>query len=105
MIKADIVHLLERQLGLSHEEASAQVEYILAMLKDELEHGDSVLISGFGQWKVRRKTSRIGRNPKTGEQYQVSPRRVVSFQVSPVWRSLIGNTNGTELSSKRSSSA
>lgn len=89
MVKADIVRSIELKLGLSHEEASQQVEGILEIIKSTLEEGEPVLISGFGQWKVRRKKSRIGRNPKTKEEYEISPRRVVTFYPSNVWRSEI----------------
>jgi len=89
MVKADIVRSIELKLGLSHEEASAQVEQILSLIKTNLGDGESVLISGFGQWKVRKKKARVGRNPKTKEEYQISPRQVVTFYPSNVWRSEI----------------
>ena len=65
MVKVDIIRSIEIQLGISHEEATVQVEQILTILKDQLTQGEPVLISGFGQWKVRNKPARIGRNPKT----------------------------------------
>jgi integration host factor subunit alpha len=86
MVKADIVRAIESKMGLSHEEATLQVEQIITLIKDNLTEGDSVLISGFGQWKVRAKKSRVGRNPKTKEEYEISPRRVVTFYPSNVWR-------------------
>ena len=79
MVKADIIRSIEIQLGLSHEEASIQAEQILTIIKDQLTDGDPVLISSFGQWKVREKKSRIGRNPKTLEEFEVTPRQVVAF--------------------------
>lgn len=93
MVKADIVRSIELQLGLSHEEASQQVEQILSIIKGMLEEGDGVLISGFGQWKVREKKKRVGRNPKTKEEYQISPRSVVTFYPSNVWRSEISKNS------------
>lgn len=89
MVKADIVRSIELKLGLSHDEATQQVEQILALIKDTLRDGEPVLISGFGQWKVREKKSRVGRNPKTKEEYEISPRRVVTFYPSNVWRTEI----------------
>ena len=86
MVKADIIRSIELQLGLSHEEASLQVEQILTVIKDQLVGDDSVLISGFGQWKVRNKPARVGRNPRTLEEFEVSARRVVTFYPSNVWR-------------------
>ena len=92
MVKADIVRSIELKLGLSHEEATQQVEQILTLVKNTLSDGESVLISGFGQWKVRNKKARIGRNPKTKEEYEISPRRVVTFYPSNVWRGEITKT-------------
>ena len=94
MVKADIIRSIELQLGLLHHQATLQVEQILTVIKDHLEGGDSVLISGFGQWKVRIKPSRVGRNPKTLEEFEVSPRRVVTFHPSHVWRKQISNRSG-----------
>jgi integration host factor subunit alpha len=93
MVKADIIRSIEVQLGLSHEEATIQVEQILSLIKNQLTNGDSVLISGFGQWKVRNKKSRIGRNPKTLEEFEVTLRRVVTFYSSNVWREEISNNS------------
>ena len=96
MVKADIIRSIELQLGLSHEEASLQVEQIINLVKDQLASGDPVLISGFGQWKVREKNTRIGRNPKTREEHDISARRVVTFYPSNVWREDISNKSGTK---------
>ena len=94
MVKADIIRSIELKLGLSHEEATLQVEQLINIIKDHLEGGDPVMISGFGQWKVRNKPSRIGRNPKTLEEFEVSPRRVVTFHSSNVWRGEISKNSG-----------
>ena len=93
MVKADIIRSVESELGLSHKEASLQVEQIIEIIKTQLAGGDSVLISGFGQWKVREKKSRIERNPKTLEEFEVTPRRVVTFYPSNVWRKEISNND------------
>ena len=95
MVKADIVRSIELKLGLSHEEATQQVEQILTLIKNNLSDGESVLISGFGQWKVRDKKSRVGRNPKTKKEYEISPRRVVTFYPSNVWRSEISKNDNS----------
>ena len=94
MIKADIIRSIELKLGLSHEEASLQVEQIMSIIKDQLEGGESVVVSGFGQRKVRKKNTRVGRNPKTLEEFEVSARRVVTFYSSNVWREEISNNSG-----------
>lgn len=93
MVKADIIRSIELKLGLSHEEASLQVEQILSLIKDQLMDSDPVLISGFGQWKVRGKKARVGRNPKTREEYEISPRSVVTFYPSNVWREEISQNS------------
>ena len=94
MVKADIIRSIEVQLGLSHEDATVQVEQILSLIKNDLAAAQPVLISGFGQWKVRNKPSRIGRNPNTLEEFEVTPRRVVTFYSSNVWREEISNNSG-----------
>ena len=93
MIKADIIQSVAAELGISHEEASLQIEQILAIIKDELTGGDRVLISGFGRWEVREKKSRVGRNPKTKEEHEVSARRVVTFYPSNIWREEISKNS------------
>ena len=95
MVKADIIRSIELKLGLSPEEASIQVEQILALIKDHLMAAEPVLISGFGQWKVREKKSRIGRNPKTRDEYEISPRSVVTFYPSNVWREEISQVSNS----------
>ena len=95
MVKADIIRSIELKLGLSHEEASIQVEQILGLIKNQLMDSESVLISGFGQWKVRGKKSRVGRNPKTREEYEISPRSVVTFYPSNVWREEISRNSNS----------
>jgi len=97
MVKADIVRSIEVQLGLSHEEASIQVEQILSLIKNRLTKDDPVMISGFGQWKVREKKSRVGRNPKTLEKFEVSARRVVAYYPSNVWREEISNNSNSNM--------
>ena len=93
MVKADIIRSIEIQLGISHEEATVQVEQILSLIKNDITAAEPVLISGFGQWKVRDKKARVGRNPKTLEKFEVTPRRVVTFYPSNVWREEISNNS------------
>lgn len=96
MVKADIIRSIELKLGLSYEEATLQVEQIMSIIKNHLARdGDPVLVSGFGQWKVRNKNSRVGRNPKTLEAFEVSSRHVVTFYPSRVWREEVSkNSSG-----------
>jgi integration host factor subunit alpha len=73
--------------GLSRKEASDAFETLLDIIKLKLVNGDGVCISGFGKWNVRKKNPRRGRNPKTGDEITITPRRVVTFSLSNVLRS------------------
>jgi len=72
--------------GLSRKDASEAAETLLEIIKAQLEKGDDVCISGFGKWKVRKKTARRGRNPQTGDEITITPRNVVTFSLSNVLR-------------------
>ena len=93
MVKVDIVRRLQRQEGLLFGEAEAIINTLLDIIKDTLESGEEVLISGFGKFELRDKPQRPGRDPKSGKQYQIDARRVVTFAPSKCWR---GELNGLE---------
>ena len=80
--KADLASTLFDELGLNKREAKEFVELFFEELRRELEEGTSVKLSGFGNFTVRQKRSRPGRNPKTGEEIPISARRVVTFKAS-----------------------
>ncbi len=82
MTKADIVNLVFERIGLPKNEAQEIVEAIFETVKQTLIAGESTKISGFGTFNVRKKTSRVGRNPKTGKEVEITPRRVISFKAS-----------------------
>lgn len=82
MTKADIVNLVFEKLGLPKNEAHEIVEVVFDTIKQALVAGESIKISGFGSFKVRKKGVRVGRNPKTGKEIEITPRRVVIFKVS-----------------------
>jgi len=86
MRKADIANLLHERHGIPKREAAAIVEVILDEMKDCLAKGEEVKIAGFGNFTVRQKRERKGRNPKTGEEIGIAPRRVVTFRASPVFK-------------------
>ncbi|MDH4229576.1 MAG: integration host factor subunit alpha [Nitrospirota bacterium] len=86
MRKADIASLIHERHGLPKREAAAMVELILDEIKDTLSRGEEVKIAGFGNFNVRKKRERKGRNPKTGEEIGITPRRVVTFRASPVFK-------------------
>ena len=83
MTKADIVeYIYEHVDGLIKKEAAEYVETLFDLIKDELQNGNNVKISGFGSFVVRDKKERMGRNPQTGDPMVISARRVVSFKPS-----------------------
>lgn len=82
MTKADLVDAIFEKVGLSKKEAQDIIEILFDTIKQTFAEGESVKISGFGTFNVRKKMSRRGRNPKTGEDLEISPRRVITFSVS-----------------------
>lgn len=86
MTKADIVEALYQKVGFSKKEAADLVELVFDTIKNTLASGDKIKISGFGNFVVREKRSRIGRNPQTGEQIEISARKVLTFRPSQVLR-------------------
>jgi len=94
MTKADIVEKVYDKIGFSKKEASEYVEMVFDSIKDTLIKGDKVKISGFGNFIVHEKKSRIGRNPQTGEQITIAARRVLTFRASQVLKSILNGGNG-----------
>jgi integration host factor subunit alpha len=82
MTKADIVEVVHNRTGFSKKESSETVEMILEILKEVLENGEKVKLSGFGNFVIRSKEVRKGRNPKTGEEMEISARKVMTFKPS-----------------------
>jgi integration host factor subunit alpha len=97
MTKADIVEKVYQKIGFSKKEASELVEMVFNTLKDQLHSGEKVKISGFGNFLVRGKSQRIGRNPQTGEQIMISARRVLTFRPSQVLKALLNGEDITGL--------
>ena len=87
--RADLSESVFQEVGLSRNESSDLVETILAEVVEALARGESVKISSFGSFTVRDKGQRIGRNPKTGQEVPILPRRVLVFRASNVLKSLI----------------
>lgn len=98
MTKADIVEKVYQKIGFSKKEASELVELVFSSLKEELCRGDKVKISGFGNFVVRGKKARIGRNPQTGDQITISARRVLTFRPSQVLKAIL---NGEDVDQAR----
>ncbi len=86
MTKADIVETIYEKVGFSRKESAEIVDLVFDMIKETLETGDKIKISGFGNFVVREKRPRKGRNPQTGDEIQISARRVLTFKPSQVLR-------------------
>jgi integration host factor subunit alpha len=84
--RVDLYEAVYREVGLSRSQSLAMVELVLQEITDCLEKGDTVKLSSFGSFIVRKKGERIGRNPKTGIEVPISPRRVVVFKASVILR-------------------
>ncbi|GJL92282.1 MAG: integration host factor subunit alpha [Hyphococcus sp.] len=91
--RADLTDAVYRSLGISRNESSAFVERILDEVAQTLEKGETVKISSFGTFSVRDKKLRMGRNPKTGEEVPIEPRRVITFRASHVLKDQINATH------------
>ncbi len=87
LTRSDLAGSLHRKIGLSRAESSQLVESILANMSNALCKGENVKISGFGSFLLREKGARIGRNPKTGVEVTIPPRRVLTFRASQIMRS------------------
>ncbi len=92
LTRADLAESLHRQVGLSRAESSDLVESILNHMSDSLGKGENVKISGFGSFLLRDKGQRVGRNPKTGVEVSIAPRRVLTFRASQMVRDAIAKT-------------
>lgn len=82
LTRADLAETINRKMGFSRSESLELVEAILAKMCDAMGDGENVKISGFGSFVLRDKSERIGRNPKTGVEVPITPRRVMTFRAS-----------------------
>ncbi len=89
LTRADLAEAINRKLGLSRSESLSMVESILEHMTDALEEGENVKISGFGTFLLRDKGERVGRNPKTGIEVPITPRRVLTFRASQMLKDRI----------------
>lgn len=80
LTKADMADKLNEELGLNKREARDMVELFFEQIRQALEHNERVKLSGFGNFDLRDKNARPGRNPRTGEEIPITPRRVVTFK-------------------------
>lgn len=92
--RADLSEVVYNTVGLSRGESAQIVETVLDEISDALVRGEDVKLSSFGSFLVRHKNGRIGRNPKTGEEVPIEPRRVLSFRASHVLKDKINKLAG-----------
>ena len=87
--RADLYQAIYQKVGLSATQSAALVELVLKEITDCLERGETVKLWSFGLFVVRKKGQRMGRNPKTGEEVPISPRRVIVFKSSAILKQRI----------------
>lgn len=93
LTKAELADLLFEKVGLNKREAKDMVEVFFDEIRDALGRGDSVKLSGFGNFQLRDKPQRPGRNPKTGEEIPITARRVVTFHASQKLKAEVEQAN------------
>ena len=107
--RAQLSEAVYQEVGLSRNESAELVESVISEIAGALERGEMVKISSFGSFAVRRKGQRVGRNPKTGQEVPISPRRVLVFRASHALKNQInsglGRGDGSEAATQRASSA
>ena len=91
--RMDLSEAVFRGVGLSRNESAALVTQIFVQMSDALVAGEQVKISGFGTFSTRDKTARVGRNPKTGEEAPIPPRRVLTFRPSHLMKDRVASGN------------
>ncbi len=92
--RADLSEAVHKEIGLSRSESAQLVETVLEEISAALVNGEAVKLSSFGSFIVRQKNGRIGRNPKTGEEVPIDPRRVLTFRASHVLKEKINKLAG-----------
>ncbi len=91
MTKADIIENIYEKVGISKKETAKVIHVIFDTIKETLENEESVKVSGFGTFSVRRKRARRGRNPQTDEEITISARKVITFKASNVLKDLVNS--------------
>jgi len=93
LTRADLAETINRKMGLSRAESLDMVESILGKMSTALEAGENVKVSGFGTFVLRDKRERVGRNPKTGVEVPITPRRVMTFRASQLLKEKIAKAS------------
>ena len=94
LTRADLSEAVQRSVGLSRTESAELVETTLDLISDALVRGENVKLSSFGTFMVRQKNGRMGRNPKTGEEVPIEPRRVLVFRPSQSMKAKVNGESG-----------
>ncbi len=92
MKKADIASALFERTGIARKDSGQMVEMMLDLIKETLKEGETVKLAGFGNFVVRKKNERNGRNPKTGQKIGITPRKVISFKASQGFKKRVENS-------------
>lgn len=90
--RSELIHLLIEKMGLNKHTAAEMLDGILNIMIQSLNEGHSIKIPGFGTFSVREKSSRLGRNPRNGQEAEISARRVVTLKTSPLFRKKLDDT-------------
>jgi len=93
LTRADLAEIMHRHVGLSRAQCAVIVERMIGHMCEALDRGENVKISGFGTFLLRDKAERIGRNPKSGVEVPIAPRRVLTFRASQTLRDRIAQAN------------
>ena len=93
MTRADLCEAVYRKVGLSRSESATLVELVFKEIINRLEHGETVKLSSFGSFVVRSKGPRMGRNPSTGKEAQIPPRRVMVFKPSAILKQRLAHAD------------
>ncbi len=93
LTRMDLSEAVFREVGLSRNDSAQLIENVLEYMSDALVRGEQVKISSFGTFSVRDKSARVGRNPKTGEEVPINPRRVLTFRPSHLMKDRVAAGN------------
>lgn len=94
--RSDLAEAVYREIGLSRTESAAMVESMIGHISKALQNGENVKLAGFGTFMLRDKKERMGRNPKTGEDVPITPRRVLVFKPSQVLKERVDSSLSTK---------
>lgn len=94
LTRADLAETVVQKVGLPRNESQELVELVIKVLSERLAEGEAVKLSSFGSFNIRQKGERVGRNPKTGQEVPITPRRVLVFRPSNIMKERINNGLG-----------